>query len=159
MVIGYSIMKILHLIAVVLFLGNISTAIFWMHFAAKTRDLKLISHTVKGIIRADKLFTLPGAAILFIFGLGAALHGGLSIFGTGWILWSIVMFLISGFAFSAKLAPIQRKMYKLTSENQDNTAFEWNNFEELLHSWNIWGIVATLTPFLAFLMMILKFPK
>ena len=36
----YTYYKLIHLIAVILFLGNIITGLFWMHIAAKTKDLK-----------------------------------------------------------------------------------------------------------------------
>lgn len=151
---GIQILRVLHLLAVVIFLGNITIGIFWMHFAAKSKDFKFISQTVKGIIRADRIFTLPSAALLLIAGLGSAMHQKMSIFGTGWILGSLIMFAISGFAFSAKLAPIQRKIYTYTSGDKP----EWNEFSRMLKLWNFWGLVALITPLLAFLMMILKFP-
>ena len=151
---GIHILTVMHLLAVVIFLGNITVGIFWMHYAAKTKDFKFISQTTKGIIKADRLFTLPSAALLLIAGLGLAMHQKMSIFGTGWILGTLIMFTISGFAFSAKLAPLQRKIYAYTSGEKA----DWNEFSKMLKRWDFWGLVALISPFLAFLMMILKFP-
>jgi hypothetical protein len=33
---GYALFKVIHLLAVVIFLGNIITGLFWMHIAVKT---------------------------------------------------------------------------------------------------------------------------
>jgi uncharacterized membrane protein len=55
---GYALFKLIHLLAVVIFLGNIITGLFWMHIAVKTRDLKIIHFTMKGIGEADRYFTI-----------------------------------------------------------------------------------------------------
>ncbi len=39
-----------------------------MRFAMRTKDLKIISHSMKGIIKSDQLFTIPG--IIFIIAGG-----------------------------------------------------------------------------------------
>lgn len=156
---GYSILKILHLFSVIVFMGNITIGIFWLRFALKTRDFSIIHHTIKGIIKADRIFTIPSVSILIIAGIGAAMHGGYSIFGTGWILWSLVLVLISGFAFSAMLAPIQRKIRSLTEKGGIATESEWLPLMKLVRQWNIWGFVAWFTPLLALLMMIMKHPR
>lgn len=46
----YLILKTIHLLAVVAFLGNITTGLFWMKYAVKTKDMKVIQHTASGII-------------------------------------------------------------------------------------------------------------
>ena len=65
----YSYLKLIHLFAVMLFLGNIVTGLFWMRIAVKTKDLKIISFTMKGIITADKYFTIPGVLVITAGGL------------------------------------------------------------------------------------------
>lgn len=56
----YLLMKLLHIVAVIAFLGNIATGLFWHIHAARTRDSRLLAHTVDGIIKSDRLFTIPG---------------------------------------------------------------------------------------------------
>ncbi len=156
---GYSILKILHLVSVIVFMGNITIGIFWLRFAMKTRDFGIINHTIKGIIRADRIFTVPSVSVLFLAGIGAAMHGGYPIFGTGWILWSLVLLAISGFAFSAMLAPVQRKIRTLTEMGGKPSNDEWQKLLGLIRKWNIWGFIAWFTPLLALLMMIMKHPR
>src|SRR5687768_12726355 len=99
--------KLLHIAAVILFLGNIITGLFWKAHADRTRDPRVIAHTFLGIIRSDRWFTLPGIVAILIGGFGAAIVGRIPILGTGWILWSIVLFSLSGLAFSFRVAPLQ----------------------------------------------------
>lgn len=155
----YTYFKLIHLIAVMIFLGNVITGLFWMSIAVKTRDLKIISHTVKGIIRSDKYFTIPGVIIITAFGLMAAIYGHFPILRTGWILWSIILFSISGLAFAFKVAPLQKKIYNLILNKEASPDFDWLNFHKLYLAWEIWGGIALLTPLAAFVMMTLKIPQ
>jgi uncharacterized membrane protein len=56
----YLLIKLLHITAVIAFIGNIAAGRFWHAHAARTRDPKLLAHTMDGIIRSDRLFTVPG---------------------------------------------------------------------------------------------------
>lgn len=53
-----------HIAAVVLLLGNIVTGPFRHAHAARTRDARFIAHAMEGIIRSDRLFTMPGVAVI-----------------------------------------------------------------------------------------------
>ena len=156
---SYSFLKLIHLISVMLFLGNIITGLFWMYFATRTKDVKLINFVVRGIIKADRIFTIPGVIIITLGGFAAAGIGRLPILGTGWILWSIIMFSISGLAFMFRVAPLQRRLYNLTlTSPDDSNEFDWGKFNKVYKEWDIWGLIATLTPLAAIVMMVLKHP-
>jgi uncharacterized membrane protein len=155
----YGYLKLIHLIAVMLFLGNIITGLFWMHIAVKTKDLKIINFTMKGIIKADRYFTIPGVIIITAGGFLAAIYAHLPILKTGWIFWSVIMFSISGLAFSFKLAPLQKKIYDLTLTKDALTDFDWSNFGKVFFQWDLWGFIALITPLAAFVMMTLKIPQ
>jgi uncharacterized membrane protein len=94
----YLVLKLLHLAGVVLFLGNIIVGVFWKQFADKTRNAAIMATTIDGIIAADRVFTIPGIVILLVGGIGAAIVGGIPILKTGWLLWGIVAFILSGAA-------------------------------------------------------------
>src|SRR5882762_410692 len=113
-------LKLLHVLAVVLFLGNITTGIFRKANADRTRNPLVIANMLEGIIQADRLFTMPPIIFILIGGFGAAIGGHFPILGTGWIFWSIVLFTISGFAFGMHVAPSQRKMLALVRKSGDS---------------------------------------
>jgi uncharacterized membrane protein len=87
----YLALKFIHVLAVIMFVGNITVGIFWKSIADKTKDPRIIAHTIAGIIGADRWFTMPGVILLLIGGIGAAVVGQIPILGTGWILWAIVL--------------------------------------------------------------------
>ena len=153
----YALLKLIHVFAVIIFLGNIITGLFWMRIADKTNNLSIISFTIKGIITSDKLFTIPGVIIITIGGLSAAIHGGIPLLKTGWIFWSLVLFSLSGLIFSWKLAPLQKKIYKLI-KNGDADNFNKVLYNSYLKQWERWGLLALLTPLAALVMMVLKIP-
>ena len=155
----YSYFKLIHLIAVMIFLGNIITGLFWMAFAVKTKDLSIIRHSMMVIIKLDRYFTIPGVIIITAGGIMAAIYGHFPILRTGWIFWSIILFLISGLAFAFKVAPLQNKIYNLTILKGSSTDFDWVNFGKVYLAWDIWGLIALITPLAAFVIMTLKIPQ
>lgn len=109
----YLLIKLLHIGAVIAFVGNIATGLFWHAHAARTRDPRLLAHTMDGIIRSDRLFTGPDVVAIIATGVAAALAGGFPILGTGWILWTILLFAASGLIFMFRVAPMQRQLRAL----------------------------------------------
>jgi uncharacterized membrane protein len=87
--------------------------------------------------------------ILLAGGLGAAFVGHIPILSTGWLLWGIVAFILSGLAFG----PLSR------AERRISTAAHAGNLQEYAESskgWNLWGTLALIFPIIAFVLMILK---
>ena len=150
---SYLFWKLLHVIAVILLVGNITTGILWKVHADRTRDPALIAHTCTGLMRSDRWFTQPGVALIIVAGIAAAIAGHLPILGTGWIFWSIVLFAISGLAFMLRVAPLQRRMHAIASAG---TAMDWPAYEAATRAWNLWGMIALLTPAIAVALMVLK---
>lgn len=149
-------LKLLHIAAVIAFLGNITTGLFWHAHAARTRDPLLLAHTMDGIIRSDRLFTIPGVVIIILGGFAAAIVGGYPILGTSWILWSLILFSVSGVAFVIGVAPLQVRLRALAQAGAEQGSFDWAGYQRLAHSWERWGAVALLTPITALVLMVLK---
>ncbi len=151
----YVILKAVHVFAVVIFLGNITVGVFWKAFADRTNDPRIIAFTIRGIMGADRWFTIPGVVLLALAGVATALIGGLPILGTGWILWPLVLFLISGLAFGP-LARAQRKMAALAQAAVDGGTFDREGYAGLSQSWNVAGMIALVAPVLALIVMVTK---
>jgi len=151
---GYSIWKILHLFFVLMFLGNIITGLFWGQYAHRTKDFEFIGKIFRGIIKSDRIFTIPGIIGLTTAGIFGAMNGGYSLLRTGWIFWSLVLFSVSGIIF-IWLAPMQKKICEFVEENKfsDET---WDAYKGMFFKWDLLGILATITPLVAFVLMVLK---
>ncbi len=152
----YLVFKLIHIAAVILFLGNIITGLFWKMHADRTRNPQVIAHTFEGIIRSDRWFTLPSIVVIILGGLGAAIVGRIPILGTGWILWSIVLFSLSGLAFSFRVVPLQAKLAALAGASAGNEQFDWTRYHAWSRAWELWGLFALLTPVAAVVFMVLK---
>ena len=152
----YIALKILHVAAVVIFLGNLVTGILWKLHGDETKDPVIIRHTMAGLIRADRWFTIPGVALILIGGFGAALIGGLPLLRTRWILAGIILFAISGFAYTRQVVPLQRQMLAVARSGVESATFDWDKYRALSRSWNVWGTIALIAPVLAMIGMIAK---
>ena len=154
---NYPLLKLLHVAGVIIFLGNIIAGHFWIHLAMKSRDFNIVKHSIAGVMRSDRIFTIPAVIVIVVAGVLAAFYGNISVLRTGWILWSIVLFTCSGVIFSTKLSVVLRKMLDLTSHH--NREQEWNSMENLYKQWKMWALVAIILPFAALVMMVLKIPS
>ena len=149
----YLLWKALHILSVIAFLGNIATGLFWAAHAHRSRDFRLIAATFDGIIRSDRWFTMPGVFGIIVTGVALAMTAKLSILGTGWILWPIVLFVTSGAVFGIFVAPLQRQVLALARGTAAPAA---PAYETLYRKWELWGFVALSTPLLALAIMVLK---
>ena len=104
---AYLIFKLIHVFAVILFLGNIIIAVFWKGQGDKSDDPKIMAHTIRGMIRADRYFTMPAVAFLILAGFGAMGIGYIP-FETGWIIWGLILIIISAAAFMASRSSMVR---------------------------------------------------
>jgi uncharacterized membrane protein len=149
-------LKLIHILAVVLFLGNIITGVFWHRHAARTRDPKILAHTAAGLTKSDRLFTIPGVLVIVFGGVAAAMQGNFPLLRTPWILWTLILFSISGIAFMARVAPLQRKMHALADAGAKGGTFDYAAYHRVAKQWEFWGSIATLAPLVGMALMVLK---
>ena len=152
---SYAAWKLLHVASVILFLGNITTGLFWAAHAHRSRDLRLIASTFEGISRSDRWFTIPGVIGIVVGGVAAAVMGNLPILSTGWIFWPIVLFSISGIVFGVWVAPLQRRIVEV-ARAAESSAKAWDSYQALYKRWEMWGLLALITPAIAMAIMVLK---
>jgi len=149
-------MKLIHILAVVLFLGNIITGLFWHRYAERTRNPRLLAHTMGGIIASDRLFTMPGVLVIIATGIFAAVQGGIPLLRTGWIAWTLLLFGVSGATFALRVAPLQRELRALAEAGANSGSFSFDAYHRLAARWEAWGAVATVTPLAGLALMVLK---
>jgi uncharacterized membrane protein len=150
---AYLIFKLIHVFAVIFFVGNIVIGIFWKYYGDSSNDPKIIASTIKGIIKADRIFTMPAVAFLILAGFGAMGIGYIP-FETGWIIWGLIMIIISAAAFMAKVVPAQKKLLKIA----ETDPFDKSLYDSVSNEWNLWGSIATVAPLIAVVLMVLKMP-
>ena len=151
---AYLVFKLIHVFAVILFLGNIIINVFWKNHGDRNKDPKIMAHTLRGVIRADRFFTMPSVAFLILAGFGAMGIGYIP-FETGWILWPFILIIISSVAFMAKVVPAQKKLLKIA----ETDPFDQQLYDAVSKEWNLWGSIATIAPIIAVVLMVLKVPS
>lgn len=151
----YLLIKLLHIVAVIAFLGNIATGLFWHTHAAHTRDPGILAHAMDGIIRSDRLFTVPGVVGIIVTGIAAAMYAGFPILRTGWILWTLILFIVSGIIFMLRVAPLQRELRAMAQAGASG-GFDYARYHALARRWEAWGIASLLTPVIGLVLMVLK---
>jgi len=149
--------KLIHVAAVIAFLGNITTGLFWHRHAARTRDPRFLLFTMDGIIRSDRIFTIPGVIVITTAGIFGAINGNLPLIRTEWIFWTIILFSISGFAFMTRVAPLQRKLRAMAAAGAEAAGtFDYAAYHAVTRQWEAWGAVALIAPLIGMALMILK---
>ncbi len=88
-----------------------------------------------------------------------AVIGQFPMLSTGWILWPIILFILSGAVYGVTLSPLQKRIHAFAVNGLEQESFDWTAFNKLYRSWEIWGAVATLLPVIASVMMVMKIPK
>jgi len=151
----YLFLKLVHVIAVIFFVGNITIGVFWKTIADQTKDPRVIAHTVAGIIRADRIFTIPAIFVLLIGGFGAAQIGNIPILSTGWILWGLILFIIAGICFGP-VSRAQRQLRDIASAGAASGTMDWARYNQISTQWNVWGTIASVAPLIAVALMVLK---
>ena len=152
----YLVLKFLHVVAVIVFFGNITTGLFWYAHAARTREPRLLAHAMDGIIRSDRLFTVPAVVGIIVTGVAVAIYGHHPILRTGWIAWTLLLFAVSGLIFMVRVAPLQRQLRALAESAIQSGTFESARFRALAVRWEAWGVAALMTPAAGLALMIFK---
>jgi len=152
----YLLIKLLHILAVIAFLGNITTGLFWHAQLARSQDPALLANVMRGIIRSDRLFTVPGVIGIIVSGVAMANRGGFPILGTGWILWTLLLFLASGVIFTLRVAPLQKRLLHVAEQGIAGHNFDAAQYRALALRWEIWGAASLATPFAGLALMVLK---
>ncbi len=146
-------LKSLHILGVCLFVGNIIVSAFWKVLADRTSNYFVIRFATRLVNVTDTVFTGVGATLLLVTGhLLAGSYGG--ILSNDWILWSYVLFGISGAIWLAVLVPIQFKQAKML--RMSSTEEIPGEYYRLARMWSLAGILATLFPLPAVYLMVSK---
>lgn len=149
--------RLFHVLAVVLFLGNLATSLFWAARASRTRDPAVVAYTFGSIRHADLWFTLPGALGIVIGGVAAALRMELPIFGTGWVIWAIGLLGMSLVVLVTVRAGLQRDLQELVGSGSGDEV-PWKEFDLLYRYWRSWTLIAIAGPLGAVLLMTYRPP-
>jgi len=148
-------LRLLHLLGVILFVGNIVTAALWKVRADASGDLRAIAYAQRGVMFADYVFTAPGAALILVTGLWMASLSDRNILQTGWLLTALVLLVVTLLIWLFELLPVQRRLIRVADEAVRNGQLD-PVFKGLSLRWTIFGMLATLLPLVNVYLMVFK---
>jgi len=151
---SYLWLKTIHLLGVVMFLGNIIITGWWKVMADKTLNPQVIAFAQRQVTLTDFVFTAGGATILFLAGMAnvGIYHMEMS---EKWLSQGMLMFTLSGVIWVAVLIPTQIKQAKIAKEFAVTgviPAYYW----QLNNRWIVFGVIATLLPLVNLYWMVFK---
>jgi uncharacterized membrane protein len=151
---SYLWLKTIHVLGVVLFLGNIIVTGWWKNMADRTRNPQIIAFAQRQVTLTDYVFTAGGVVILLGAGMiNVAIHD--LDYSAKWLMFGMSFFILSGIIWAVVLIPVQIKQAKMASEFAISGIIP-EHYWRLCTTWNIFGTIATLLPLANLYWMVFK---
>jgi uncharacterized membrane protein len=151
----YNIFKALHILGVVLLVGNVTVSAVWKVFADRTRNAPIIAHAQHLVTITDWSLTLSGIVLTMIGGYGVAYASGQHPFGTYWLILGQILFAVSGTIWLLILVPIQIRQAHSARQFHSAGAVPGQYWKDS-RRWLFWGVVATIPLVAAMYVMVAK---
>jgi uncharacterized membrane protein len=131
-------LKALHVLAAILFVGNVIVTGIWTAIFFRARHTHDFRVAARAIVLTDWLFTVGGGALLTITGVSLAIGRGYALWGTPWIRQAMVALAISTVMWLVLLVPAQRIMLRPSFGDADDA-----RLVRAYSRWNVAGWTAT----------------
>lgn len=148
-------LKSLHLLGVVIFLGNIIVTGWWKTMADRTRDPVIIAFAQRQVTLTDWVFTAGGVMLVLAGGLGNALLHHMDYLHTYWLAWGLWLFVASGIIWVLILLPIQIAQERMARRFANGGEIP-ERYWQLERLWIVFGTLATLLPLINLYWMVFK---
>lgn len=146
--------KIVHVLGVVLFMGNILVTGFWKAIADRGREPHVVAYAQHLVTLTDWLFTFGGIVLILIGAYGMAMTGNLDL-RVPWLLWGQALFGASGLIWVAVLVPTQIAQARLAHGFAAGGPIP-ERYWQLNKRWVIFGIAASALPLANLYFMVAK---
>ena len=145
---------LVHVVGVVLFLGNVVVTAVWKSVADRTRAPAVVAFAQRLVTITDVAFTAPGLVLILISGLVLADDLG-GIGGPGWLTLGFALFVASGVIYLVALVPIQvaqARMARAFRDEEEVPAAYWR----LANLWAVVGSIVAILPLVTLYLMTVK---
>ena len=149
----YEIAKFLHLTGVAMLMGNITVTAIWKFFADRDGRPDVLSFAQKLVTYTDWSMTFWGVILLMGGGYFMSIAAGYPLF-EGWMLWSQILFVLSGMIWLFLLVPIQIRQARLAKAFGPEGVGD--DYRDLSRQWLTWGLISTVPLVAAMWLMVDK---
>jgi uncharacterized membrane protein len=150
----YLTIKWLHILSSTLLFGTGLGSAFYMYFASRTRDPRLIAPVARLVVIADWSFTTPTVILQPATGLWMVHLAGYPL-TSRWLLVSIALYLLAGAAW-LPVVWIQIRMRDLARQAAELEAPLPPAYERMLGAWVLLGMIAFASLVVVYWLMVAK---
>jgi len=150
----YLVVKWLHILSSTVLFGTGLGSAYYMFFASRTKDARVIATVVRHVVLADWIFTTPTIILQPLTGLYLMHLAGFP-FTSPWIAWSIGLYLLAGAAW-LPVVWMQIRMRDLATQAAHDAAPLPPRYWRMLRAWVALGVVAFLALVIVFYLMVAK---
>ncbi len=156
---SYETFKIIHMVGIIFFMGNIIITGWWKVMADRTGDYRIIAFAQRQGTITDWIFTLGGVLVLLFAALGMVAHMDENImkeiYTTRWLTWGFNLFLVSGVIWVLILVPMQYLQGRMARKFADTGDIP-DRYWLYGKIWVVFGILATIIPMANIYWMVMK---
>jgi uncharacterized membrane protein len=145
----------LHILGVVLFLGNIIVTIVWKVLADRTKSAPVVAYAQRLVTTTDIAFTATGVVLIVVSGQVMAEDFGGVFGGPSWLTIGWSLFIASGVIWVAALIPLEVMQARMAKRFATETVIP-ARYWRLSTLWSVFGAVATLLPLANLYFMVFK---
>jgi uncharacterized membrane protein len=153
--VAYPILKFLHILGVILLVGNVTVTAVWKVFADRTHNPVVIAFGQRLVTITDWFLTGVGIAFVVIGGYGMVYVADLDPFGAFWLVWGQVLFVLSGLIWALLLIPAQIRQAREARGFAEGGEIPPSYRRDAVR-WIFWGVVATVPLVAAVWLMVVK---
>lgn len=150
---SYELLKTLHVLGAVLFIGNIIVTALWKALADRTRDAAIIGFGQRLVLITDVVFTAVG--IVLLAWTGPAMTSQAGGLGSAWVAWGTGLFAVAGLLWITVLVPVeilQARLARGFAHGGDIPQRYW----QLANVWMGAGTMATILLLVTLGLMVMK---
>ncbi len=129
---SYNVHKVLHIVGVVIFMGNMIAGPIWLMLAWFTGDQKLLAFAARTLGQADMVLTVPGVQLTLWNGIYmASVHGG--VMKAPWLREAMYLLIATSIVSTTLVLYCQEKFIHVAQEQDSAATLKW------LLIWSFWG--------------------
>lgn len=139
---AYETAKFIHIIGVVVLVGNVTATAMWKFFADRSGDPTIMGFAQRLVTVTDWSLTFWGVVLTIAGGYGAAAIAHLDVLADRWLVVGQGLFLLSGAMWLGVLVPLQIRMARMARQFRAGEAIP-RTYTVASRAWFAVGIAST----------------
>jgi uncharacterized membrane protein len=151
----YEAAKLVHVVGVIMLIGNVTATAIWKLFADRTGDPKIVNFAQRLVTLTDWSLTFWGVVLTIVGGYAAAAIGHFDLLSDRWLVVGQELFLLSGALWLGILVPIQVRMARMARRFRNDEPIP-AAYIAAGRAWFVIGMISTVPLIAAVWVMIAK---